>query len=524
MPETAVHVPFTEDPALLDAPVLVTGATGYIGGRLVPALLSRGQTVRALGRSLEKLGCRPWAAHPRCELAQGDVLDEAALRQAMDGCRAAYYLVHSMQPGNGDFREKDRRAAQTFAKAAEAAGLRRIVYLGGITQEGEALSKHLASRAEVARIFMDSAVDFTGLRAAQILGSGSASFELIRYVVERLPIMVTPRWVNTEAQPIAVGDALGYLMGVLDHPEAVNREFDIGGPDIVTYRQLFDLYADVAGLRRRLIISLPYFTPQLSSYWIGLVTPIPPALGRPLILGMKNRVVCHDDAIRQLVPFEPKGVRETLEMAVNRVAEQTVETCWSDAGWTTPPEWLTCGDAGYAGGDVLGEAFAITVAAPPAEVWREVTAIGGENGWYCANFLWKLRGWMDRLIGGPGLRRGRRHPTQLQVGDALDFWRVLALEENTRLLLLAEMKAPGDALLEFTLRPAGENRTELVQTSNFLPRGLLGLAYWWATFPAHLYIFRTTLANIAKQMDAEVLSGPTWVTREQGRSACKIDL
>jgi uncharacterized protein YbjT (DUF2867 family) len=489
-------------------PVLVTGSTGYVGGRLVPKLLASGYRVRVMGRSLSKLQCRPWTSDPRIEMAQADVLDPDSLRKAAQGCWAAFYLVHSMNPQQEDFAEADRRAAQNMVRAAASAGLERLVYLGGLGVEDQTLSKHLRSRTEVARILQSGTVPTTFLRAAMILGSGSASFEILRYLVERLPVMTTPRWVRNPVQPIAIRNVLHYLQGCLEHDEAMGQTFDIGGPDVLTYHRLMEVYAEEAGLPKRWIIPVPVLTPRLSSYWIHLVTPVPASLARPLTEGLRNPVVCQENRIQSLMPQELLSCRDAIRLALEKVQQERVETCWSDAGRLTAPEWVYCGDAQYAGGTILESGYRAVLKARPEEAWRPIRRIGGSTGWYFGNVLWRLRGAADRLIGGIGLRRGRRHPSQLYTGDALDFWRVLEVEEPDRLLLLAEMKLPGEALLEFRTYALGDDRTELHQHSRFLPKGLLGILYWYALYPLHQWIFKGMLRNIARAVGKPIVQGP----------------
>ncbi len=413
----------------MDKPILVTGATGYVGGRLVPRLLDKGYTVRAVGRSLDKLRCRPWGGHERVQLAEADLFDQEALTEAAKGCGVAYYLVHSMVTGIKDFAAADRHAAYNMVRAARDAGLERIIYLSGLNPPDPFLSKHLRSRAEVAEILSLGVVPVTVLRAAIIIGSGSASFELLRYLVDRLPIMITPRWVRTESQPISIGNVLDYLVGCLEHQETIGRAFDIGGRCIETYENLFKIYAQEAGLRKRLIIPVPVLSPTLSSLWVTLVTPIPSTLSRPLISGLRNRAVCMEHDIRNIIPTNLLDCRQSIRKAVDKVRQHTVDTCWTDAGKLIPPEWVTCGDATYAGGTVLMDAYRVRLSGVPEKIWNVVSSVGGETGWYFADALWNMRGVMDRLMGGVGLRRGRRHPTDIYVGDALDFWRVLVVEQ-----------------------------------------------------------------------------------------------
>lgn len=479
---------------LITMQVLVTGATGYIGGRLVPRLLEAGHHVRCLARAPRKLANRPWSDHPSVEIVQGnaDSLDD--MREAMRGCSAAYYLIHSMMVAGSDYSERDRILASTFAEAAADLEIERIIYLGGLGETGSGLSQHLSSRREVESLLASTSVPVTVLRAAMIIGSGSASFEILRYLVERLPVMITPSWVQTRCQPIAIRNVLHYLVACLDHPETAGKTLDIGGPEVLTYRELITMMAAARGLPRRRIISVPVLTPRLSSLWIHLVTPISRYVARPLAEGLKNEVVCRNDDAQRLMPQELLSVRQAIDLALENLRVHHIETNWSGAG-------PIAGDPDWAGGSVFKDSRSIEVDATPDQVFRAVCRIGGGNGWYAAGVLWKVRGWMDTLVGGPGLRRGRRDPEEIAYGDALDFWRVTEVEAPKRLALRAEMKLPGDAQLAFDIEALANGRTQLTQTARFIPRGLLGLAYWYAVLPFHSFVFRGMLAGIRRSAE-----------------------
>lgn len=480
-----------------DRPVFITGATGYIGGRLAPRLLDAGWPIRCLVRSPRKLRERSWTGREGVEIVEGDVADEQRLAEQMRGCRAAFYLVHSMESAGSEFAERDREMARGFARAAADAGVERIVYLGGLGEMGEELSEHLRSRREVEDALASAGVPVTVFRAAMIIGSGSASFEILRYLVERLPVMVTPRWVRTECQPIGVRNVLHYLVSCLDVPETVGRTLDIGGADVVTYETLMRIMAEERGLPRRLIIPVPVLTPRLSSLWIQLVTPLSSRIARPLAEGLRNRVVCRDDEAVRLVPQELLSVREAIRAALGHEAHGSVETTWSDAG-------ALPGDPDWAGGTMFKDVRRLEIGAPPERVYGVVCRIGGAHGYWGSDWLWRLRGMMDRLVGGPGLRRGRRDPARLAFGDAVDFWRVTGHDRGRWLELRAEMRLPGDAVLEFEVEPGADGRTRVTQTARFRPHGLFGILYWYSVLPLHTVVFKGMLRGIAREAETSI--------------------
>ncbi len=497
--------------------VAVLGATGYIGARLVPKLLESGQKVRAIGRNPDKLKGRTWSSSAGVETVYGDVFDKTSLETAVAGCTVVYYLVHSMSPEVGDFAEADRTAAKNMAEVAARVGVKRIIYLAGLGEDNVDLSHHLKSRREVEEVLRSGDVPVTTLRAAMIIGSGSASFEILRYLVERLPVMVTPRWIFTRCQPIAVRNVLHYLVACLDCPQTVGETYDIGCQEVVTYSDLMRIYAEEAGLTKRLVIPVPVLTPRLSSYWIHLVTPVPAALARPLAEGLRNPVLCQDNRIRDLIPQELLDCRRAIRFALEKLRLQQVETSWTDAGAVAPVEWSTEEDPDWAGGTIFKDDRRMLVKCTAEKLWPSVVGIGGKTGWYYADWLWHLRGWMDRLLGGPGLGRGRRDPAEVQVGDALDFWRVLAVDPGHRLKLVAEMKLPGEAVLELVLTECADGTTEVRQYARYKPRGLLGLLYWYAVLPLHNLVFVGMLTGIAKASDVEIVNGPTPILLKKKR-------
>lgn len=479
--------------------VLLTGVTGYVGGRLAPRLLDAGYRVRCVVRNERKLRERGWAGRPGVEVVECDLGDTKTLTRAMGGCEAAYYLVHSMQAAGAAYASEDRRLAASFAQAARHAQVGRIIYLGGLGETGQGLSEHLSSRREVEKVLADSGVPVTTFRAAMIIGSGSASFEILRYLVERLPVMITPRWVTTESQPIAIGNVLHYLTECLNVPATIGGTFDIGGPDVLSYRALMRVMTRALGLTRRIIISVPLLTPRLSSGWIHLVTPINYRLARPLAEGLRNRVVCRDQRAAELMPQRLLTVREAIEAAVHETGRGEVDSAWSDAG-------VVSGDPDWAGGRVFRDRREVLIRASRESVFQAVCKVGGGHGYYAADRLWRLRGVLDRLVGGPGLRRGRRHPHNLAYGDALDFWRVAEVSRPSTLRLVAEMKLPGVAELAFEIDsvPTGEPGViRLVQTARFKPRGLMGLLYWYTVLPLHGVVFRGMLDGIRREAEKD---------------------
>jgi len=476
--------------------ILLTGATGYIGGRLLPLLEATGRPVRCLARRPEHL--RPQVG-PSTEVVAGDVLDPASLAAALRGVDTAYYLVHSMGTAGG-FQSEDREAARNFGAAARAAGVRRIVYLGGLGA-GPKLSEHLASRQEVGEVLRGSGVPTVEFRASVIIGSRSLSFQMIRSLVEKLPVMVMPRWVRTLTQPISVEDVLAYLLQVLDREVEESAVYEIGGSDRVSYVDIMREYARQRGLKR-LMLRLPVLTPWLSSLWLGLVTPLYARVGRKLIEGVRNETVVSDNRALQDFDVRPRGMAASIERALANEDRRFAATRWSDALSSLGPVegWM---DA--KAGRRLVDSRATRVPCSPARAFAPIARIGGETGWHSANIAWRVRGFLDRLVGGPGLGRGRRHPEQLRVGDAVDFWRVEAFEPDRLLRLAAEMKLPGRAWLQFEVG-GGEDAAVIRQTAIFDPAGLSGLAYWYALYPIHTLVFRGMLREIKRAAMAGVRS------------------
>jgi uncharacterized protein YbjT (DUF2867 family) len=475
---------------------LVTGATGYIGGRLAPRLLDAGHTVRCLSRSAARLRDVPWA--DRVEIAEGDLTDPESLSAAVRGVEVAYFLMHSL--GRPDFEERDRAAARNFAAACREAGVARIVYLGGPEPPpGEKASAHLRSRTEVAEILLGSGVPTVVLRAPVIIGSGSASFEMLRYLTERLPVMVTPRWVRNRIQPIAVRDVLRYLIAAAAMPAEVNRGFDIGGADVLSYAEMMQRYARVAGLRRRVVVPLRPLSPWLSAHWVGLVTPVPNTIARPLVASLVHEAVAREDDIAAYLPgAEPLGFDDAVARALGKIRNADVETRWSSAAGRDAAAEPLPSDPEWSGGSVYVDERSRRVDAPVEALWRVIEGVGGENGWYSFPLAWAVRGWLDRLAGGVGLRRGRRDRQRLRVGEALDWWRVEELVPGSLLRLRAEMRVPGRAWLEMRAVADGDGRSVYRQRAVFLPRGLAGHAYWAAVLPFHGLIFSGMARNIAR--------------------------
>jgi len=486
--------------------VLVTGATGYVGGRLVPALLEQGYTVRVLVRDRKKVAQHSWSQS--VEIFVGSVTDLDVTTKALTGVDTAFYLLHSINSST-KFDVVEHEMASAFGEAASAGGAKQIVYLGGIAND-EKTSKHLKSRADTGAELARHGVPVLELRAGIIIGSGSASFEMLRHLTHRLPIMTTPKWVKNRTQPIAIRDVLYYLVETVSLAAPLTHIYDIGGPDVVSYEKMMQTFAAIAGLRKRVIVKIPVLTPSLSSLWIGFVTPVPTTLARPLVESLISEVVVDTKkSVSEIIPPPPTGlmpVKKAIELALERAKVNEVETRWSDAQAPTAPWQKAQGDPDWSGESEFKDIRVRVTTAPREVLWGCVERIGGDTGWYGSDWLWYLRGLLDRIFGGVGLRRGRRDPQKLRVGDSLDFWRVEECEEGSILRLYAEMILPGKAWLEFRIRDLSGDmagKVEITQEATFQPRGLGGQLYWRAISPFHTLLFPTMLRNICKSAERE---------------------
>jgi uncharacterized protein YbjT (DUF2867 family) len=497
--------------------ILVTGATGYIGGRLVPALLQAGYTVRCIVRDARRLEGRPWSNE--VEVFEGDALRPETMAPAMQGVWAAYYLIHSLTDTK-EYRERDKSVARQFGRVAKEAGVQRIIYLGGLGDPQAKLSTHLRSRQETGAALAEAGIPLTEFRAAVIVGAGSLSFEMVRYLTERLPVMICPRWVYTRIQPIAIHDVLRYLVRALEVPESAGRVIEIGGADVLTYGDMMKGYASVRGLRR-LLLPVPVLTPRLSAHWVHWMTPVHANIVYPLIEGLRNEVIVREDTARALFPqIEPVGYEAAVEQALSNLQSRQVETRWSDSltsslGDVKPVELTT--DQG-----LQIERRQSVVDAPPEGVYAVFSRLGGENGWLFADWLWWLRGVVDRLVGGPGFRRGRRDPEDLRVGDAVDFWRVEEVVPGRLLRLRAEMKVPGEAWIQFEAKPLPERRALLEQTAFLAPKGLVGFLYWYGLYPIHGVIFRKMIGKLAQRAKAGLAQDRTLASAARSPSEASL--
>ena len=477
--------------------VLVTGANGYIGLRLIRALLDAGHEITALVRDRRRFPASDFGEdESRLRVAEADFLDAGTLANLPRNVDAAYYLIHSMDSG-GDFAQREERCARNFSEAARALGWKRIIYLGGLAADDGPLSEHLESRRRVERILGECGVPLTALRASIIVGSGSASFEIIRDLAEKLPLLITPRWVHTRCQPIAIRNVLDYLTGVVAHPETAGKSYDIGGPEVISYLELIKGYCEVRGLRR-FFFPTRLLSPRLSSGWLCLLTSTSFPLARTLVDSLTHETVCHDSKIREIIPLELISYREAVERALAQIAQNHVPSSWIDslAAGTLPPRLFAAVKVPEHG--VFTDSRTVPLTAGREQVIKRVWSIGGTNGWPSMNWAWRLRGTMDKFSGGIGIRRGRRHPVELRSGDALDFWRVLLADrEKGRLILYAEMKLPGEAWLEFALEDLPDGRPGLRQTATFRPQGLLGRFYWLAVLPFHFLLFPRMVRRLA---------------------------
>jgi uncharacterized protein YbjT (DUF2867 family) len=476
--------------------ILVTGATGYIGGRLIPLLLAAGHQVRCLVRDSNRLFGRSW--HHSVEIVEGDVFRPDSLAAAMQGVDIAYYLVHSLG-GGADFHQQDITAATNFGEAAHNAGVKRIIYLGGLATTSPELSEHLRSRQQSGDSLRLSGIPVTEFRAGVIVGSGSISFEMIRYLTERVPVMICPRWVYTRTQPIGIREVLAYLSQAIDVPDSTGLIIEIGGSEVITYGEMMKTYAEVRELRRWLV-PVPLLTPRLSSLWVNLVTPIPAVIARPLIEGLRNENIVRDPVASRLFPgINPVSYRTSVERALAMLEAGNIETTWSDALSSSQGDAIPVVLTNQEG--MIREHRQMRVAASAADVYAVFSGLGGRNGWFFMDWAWRIRGWMDRVIGGVGMRRGRRDPDHLRVGDALDFWRVEMIEPDRLVRLRAEMKVPGKAWLQFHVLAREAGDVLLSQTAFFAPKGLMGWCYWYLLYPFHALIFSGMIREISRRAE-----------------------
>ncbi len=476
--------------------VLVTGATGYIGGRLVPALLEEGYQVRVLVRDPERLAGRSWLSS--VEVVKGDVLQVETLTSALKDITAAYYLIHSMASG-ADFHQRDLLAAKNFSNAAKIADVKQIIYLGGLGDYQADLSEHLKSRQDTGKVLAQSGVPVTEFRAAVIVGSGSISFEMIRYLTERVPVMICPKWVFTKTQPIALKDVLAYLLAALTTPGSLNQIIEIGGKDVITYGKMMLGYAEGRGLKR-ILVPVPFLTPKLSAYWVHWVTPVSAEIAHALVEGLRNEVLVTDTSADKIFPqIDPVDYQTAVQIALEKLAASEVETRWTDSLTSSlgkrDPVQLTSLEG------LIIENRQINIKAGNGEVFRTITRLGGEKGWLYFNWAWQIRGLIDRALGGVGLRRGRRDANELRVGDALDFWRVEEILADKKLRLRSEMITPGEAWLQYDLESGEAGEVNLRQTAYFAPKGLPGLLYWYLLYPIHALVFSGLIRGIKDETE-----------------------